>query len=189
MIQHLLFVAIVLAAQPALAENPQQLVDRARLTLEEMLHDPDFSAATKLSKAKALLIVPELGKGGFLIGGQGGGGLLIVRQPGRGWGAPAFYSLGGATLGLQVGFQTAKMVFFVMTERALQNLLNGDFKFGAQDGKAVFVTGSQHFDGKTSQGADVVAWAVQRVPMWALRSRERGCRTIWFKLVLITAKP
>ena len=152
------FFVILLAVRPALADNPQQLVDRARLTVDEMLHDRGFAANAPLNRAKAVLIVPQLGKGGFLIGGQGGGGLLLVRRPKGGWGAPAFYSLGGATLGLQVGFQMAEMVFFIMTDRTLQNIIHGDFKFGTQDGNAVFVEGYRYPDGKTSQGSDVVAW-------------------------------
>lgn len=150
--------AILLSASPARADDPQTLVDRARLTAEEMRHDYSFNSTGMLRRAKAVMIVPELSKGGFLIGGQGGGGLLMAKQARGGWSAPAFYSLGGPTLGLQVGFQTAKMVFFVMTDAVLQTWLRGEFRFGAQEGVAVFVEGSQHSDGKTSQGADVVAW-------------------------------
>ncbi len=81
----------------------------------------------------------------------------MVHQPDGRWSAPGFYSIGGGTVGLQVGFETAKIVFFVMSEDALQRWLRGDFKFGAQDGVAVFLKGSE-LSAKTSQGADVLAW-------------------------------
>jgi lipid-binding SYLF domain-containing protein len=151
-------VALSLLSRPAFADDPQRLVDSARVTFEEMRHDSGFNSVDVMRRAKAVLIVPELSKGGFLIGGQGGGGILMARQRGGIWGAPAFYSLGGATFGLQVGFQTAKMVLFVMTDATLQAWLRGDFRFGTQDGVAVFVQGAEHSRGKTSQGADVVAW-------------------------------
>jgi lipid-binding SYLF domain-containing protein len=150
--------AALIVARPAYADDPQKLVDRATLVAEEMRHDNTFNSADLLRRAKALMIVPELSKGGFLIGGQGGAGLLLAKEPNGGWSSPAFYSIGGPTLGLQVGFQTAKMVFFVMSDVALQAWLRGEFKFGTQDGVAVFIEGSEGSNGKTSQGADVIAW-------------------------------
>ena len=151
-------IAALFLGRAALADDPQRLIDRALQTAEEMRHDPTFNAAATLRRARAVLIVPELSKGGFLIGGQGGSGVLLAKQPNGGWGSPAFYSLGGATLGLQAGFQTAKIVFFVMSNATLQSLLRGQFKVGAQDGGGVFVEGTEHSNGRTGQGSDVVAW-------------------------------
>lgn len=148
----------LIAAQPVHADDPPKLVDRARLVAEEMRHDGSIDATDLLRRAKAVMIVPELSRGGILVGAQGGAGLLLAKQPDGGWSAPAFYSIGGPTVGLQVGFQTAKVVFFVMSDAALQAWLRGDFKFGAQGGIAVFVEGSEGPSRKTSQGADVVAW-------------------------------
>lgn len=153
-----LLAAVLLIPATAVAGDPQTLVDRARLTLQDMRQDRAFDPLDKLRRAKAIMIIPELSKGGFLFGGQGGDGVLLVRQPAGGWSEPAFYSIGGGTLGLQVGFQTAQMVFLVMTDAALQSWLRGDVKFGTQDGVAVFDRGTQHSDGKTSQGANVIAW-------------------------------
>jgi lipid-binding SYLF domain-containing protein len=151
---------VLAAAPPAAAEAPQTLVDRARLVVEEMRQDTRINSADLLSRARAVMIVPELSKGGFLVGGQGGTGLLLVKDAAGGWSAPVFYSIGGATLGLQVGFQTAKLVFFVMSDAGLQAWLRGEFKFGGQDGVAVFMHGTEvSGSGKTAQGADVIAWA------------------------------
>jgi lipid-binding SYLF domain-containing protein len=151
--------AAAIMAGPARADDPQQLVDRARVVIDEMRQDPRFNATDLLRQARAVMVVPELSKGGMLVGGQGGAGLLLAKQPSGGWSAPAFYSLAGATFGLQVGFQSAKVVFFVMSDAALQAWLRGDFKLGGQDGNVVFLDGSEGSAGKTSQGADVVAWA------------------------------
>jgi lipid-binding SYLF domain-containing protein len=152
-----LLVALI-GIRSAQADDPQLQVDRARLVVDEMRGDATFGSADLLLRARAVMIVPELSKGGLLIGGQGGAGLLLARQSDGSWSAPAFYSLGGATFGLQVGFQTAKMVFFVMSDAALETWLRGDFKFGTQDGVAVFIEGSPT-NRQTSQGADVIAWA------------------------------
>jgi lipid-binding SYLF domain-containing protein len=146
------------AAAPARADSPQVLVERSRLVVDEMRHDRSINSADLLQRARAVLVVPELSKGGLLIGGQGGPGVLLTKDAKGVWSFPAFYSLGGATFGLQAGFQNAKMVFFVMSDAAVQRLLRSEFKFGAQDGVAVWVQGSEGTSNRTSQGADVIAW-------------------------------
>jgi lipid-binding SYLF domain-containing protein len=149
----------LLVARPAYAADPQFLVNNAGAIIDEMRHDPRLNAADLLRRARAVMIVPELRKGGALVGGQLGTGLLLAKQPDGGWSAPVFYSLAGATFGLQVGYESAKVVFFVMSEPALQAWLQGKFKFGGQDGNVTFLDGSDGSVNKTSQGADVVAWA------------------------------
>ena len=151
--------ATLLRPAPAAAADGQNLIDRARITVQAMRQDPSFHATDRLRQARAILIIPELSKGGLLFfGGQGGAGVLMVKRPNGEWSDPAFYSVGGGTFGLQVGFQTAQMVFLVMSDRVAQKWLQNEVKFGTQDGVAVFSEGTQHSDGKTSQGSDVVAW-------------------------------
>jgi lipid-binding SYLF domain-containing protein len=70
--------------------NPKQLVGGAWTALGNFLDDPEqgqFRAA--LPKAKAMLIVPELVQAGFIVGGAGGAGTLLARQPGSAaWSQP-----------------------------------------------------------------------------------------------------
>ncbi|MBI3517536.1 MAG: lipid-binding SYLF domain-containing protein [Proteobacteria bacterium] len=150
--------AAVFAMLTAPAPAAEALVDRAAGVVQEMRADAAFDSTDLLRRARAVMVVPSLSKGGLLVGGQGGTGLLLVKDAGGGWAAPAFYSIGGGTFGLQVGFQTAKLVFFVMSDTALQSWLRGDFTFGGQDGVAVFMEGTE-VSNKTPQGVDVIAWA------------------------------
>jgi lipid-binding SYLF domain-containing protein len=148
-----------LGAAPARADDSKVLVERARLVVDEMRRDRALNSADLLRRARAVMVVPELSKGGLIIGGMGGGGVLLTKDAKGVWSFPAFYSLGGATFGLQAGFQNAKIVFFVMSDKALQRWLRSEFKFGAQDGVAVWVHGSEGPNNRSSQGADVIAWA------------------------------
>ena len=141
-----LLVAVLFIPAPARADSPQTLIDRAGLTLRVMRQDRPFNADDKLRRAKAIMIIPELSKGGFVIGGQGGQGVLLVKRPSGEWSEPALFGIGGGTLGLQIGFQTAQMVLLVMTDPVLRTWLRGDFTFGTQDGVAVFAQGTQSSD-------------------------------------------
>jgi len=153
--------ASALIAEPALAGPDQQdVVDHARATIQAMRTDPSFgNAAQLLRRAKAVMIVPQLVKGGFFFGGEGGNGVLLARTK-NGWSYPAFYTLGGASFGLQIGVETAEVVFLVMSERALDHWMRDEFKLGAQAGLTVLVIGSNaEADATTAANVDVIAWA------------------------------
>ena len=84
----LMFVAA--ASVPAFAgegySKQQQVVDKAQLTLEKFAANPNIGwTSTQARYAKAILIVPQLLKGAFLFGFEGGTGVLLVR-------ASAFWS-------------------------------------------------------------------------------------------------
>ena len=158
-----------MAAAPALApvsafaqsgHDQQVLVNKAAAVVSPMRHDPNFTySGALLRRAKALMIVPELIKGGVIVGGQGGAAVLIVKRPDGSWSDPAFYSLGGGTLGLQIGVQQAQTVFFIMTDRALDQWIHDQVHFGGQDGIGVFNVGQENKQNAlTSDNADVVAW-------------------------------
>src|ERR1700757_3508585 len=57
-----------------------------------------------LNDAKCILVVPNLIKGGFIIGGKHGRGVVSCRTS-AGWSAPAFVSLSGGSAGLQIGVE------------------------------------------------------------------------------------
>ena len=120
----LAFVMTGLAGQPAQAQKSeqQQLIERSRLVLDAFLSDPQFeSVRVYVQNAYAVLIMPEMLKAGFLLGANYGTGVLLARDPQSGaWGDPAFYGMGGGSIGLQIGLQSSDMIFTVMNEGALE---------------------------------------------------------------------
>lgn len=135
--------ASALSVPAALAQTSQQVtVDGARKVLADLRHDKAFgNAAQLLKQAKAVLIVPKLVKGGFFVGGEGGNGVMMVR--GRtGWSAPAFYALGAASFGLQIGLEQSEVIMLIMTQKGLDGVLHDDFKIGAQAGITAVTLGS-----------------------------------------------
>jgi len=134
---------IVLAAPSAFAQSSQQVtVDGARKVLNDLRHDKAFgNAAQLIRQAKAVFIVPNLIKGGFIVGGEGGNGVLMVH--GRdGWSDPAFYAIGAASFGLQAGLEQSEVVLLIMTQKGLDGVLRDEFKIGAQAGISVLTFGS-----------------------------------------------
>ena len=134
MMRPLLFTAVLAAglvsAAPSLAaSDQQQIVDHAKIAIGDMYSDSSFGNAKDLIKrAKAVMIVPELVKGGFFVGGEGGNGVLLVKSGSGTWSAPAFYTVGAASFGLQIGVETAEVVFFVMSDKALRAWMKNEVK-------------------------------------------------------------
>ena len=153
-------VGIVLAL-PVQADNraeAQSIVDRARVTVENFYSDPDLPwFRSHAPKAKALLVVPKLVKGGFFLGGSGGSGVLLAKNeavPG-GWSYPAFYTVGSVTFGLQFGGEVSEVVLIVLTQRGLDALLARSFKVGGDISVAVGPVGT----GAQAQSADIIAFS------------------------------
>lgn len=157
--------ALALAPPPAAAQAEQQaLVDRATLTVNELMGG-EFGADARqvLRRARAVVIFPRVFRGGFILGGEGGSGVLLARDGAGTWSSPAFYGLGSASLGLQIGVQDSQVMLFIMNDKALNAVLQSQFKFGADAGLAVATIGAGISGGTTAAlRADVVSVAKSR---------------------------
>ena len=154
------FAATLLAAAAARADQASLLAS-ADSTVLAMRSDPTFGPSRDLlRRARAVLIVPGLVKGGFIFGAEGGDGVMLAHT-GRGhWSEPAFYTLGSASFGLQVGLESAQLVMFVMSDRALSALERSKFKFGGAAGLTVVTVGA-NAQAATSANltGDIIVWS------------------------------
>ena len=161
---------LLLLTAPAWAqerEEPQALVDRAALSVQEMLTEGDPQAVEDgrrmLRRARAVVVCPQIFRAGFILGGQGGGCVMLGRDAAGSWSAPAFYGLASASLGLQIGVQDMQVLMLVMNDAALSALMDSQFKFGADASLSVATIGGGIAGATTSAaGADIVAIARAR---------------------------
>ncbi len=135
------------------------LVDKAILTFKHFMYHPDMGYFQEhLKDVKALLIVPSLIKAGFIIGGEGGRGVLLVRDEKTGeWSGPAFYTIGAGSLGLQIGAQMAQVIFVIKSQKVVESLYSTSFKMGGDISLAAGPVGA----GTAAKGlnADIVSFA------------------------------
>ena len=105
---------------------------RAARTLTEIMNVPDKAIPQELlAKAEAVAIFPNVIKAGFIIGGRGGSGVISRRLP-HGWSAPAFFNLGGGSIGLQIGASSTDFILLFMNDAALKGLLDDKFEIGGE---------------------------------------------------------
>jgi lipid-binding SYLF domain-containing protein len=159
--------ALLLAPAAAIADTPQgqqELVDRATLAAQEVLDGAQGNDARNLlPRSRAVMICPRVFRAGFLFGGEGGGCVLLARGGGGSWSAPAFYSVGGGSFGLQAGIQDAEVMMFILTSNGLRAVMDSQFRVGADASVAVVTVGGG-VEGATTTNlnADIVAFARTR---------------------------
>src|SRR5204863_9416665 len=122
-----LVAALFIGIGCARAADEPTILAHANATVTSLKTDPVFgNARATLRRARAVLIVPALVKGGFIFGAEGGDGVLLARSRG-GWSSPAFYTLGSASFGFQAGLQKAEVVMIIYTDRALRAIERSKF--------------------------------------------------------------
>jgi lipid-binding SYLF domain-containing protein len=136
------FAGALLAAFLAVPLFAQKDVD-ARLKaatedLHAMTNASDNSIPTDLlNKASCIVVIPNLKKGGFIVGGEYGAGFFSCRRPGGvGWSAPGCIKITGGKLGLLIGGAETDVVMLVMNQGGMEHLLSDKFQLGG-DASAV----------------------------------------------------
>jgi lipid-binding SYLF domain-containing protein len=111
-----------------------------------------------------VLVVPSLIKGGFILGAEGGSGVLLARDARGQWSGPAFYTLGTGSIGLQAGVQDSEVILVIVTEKGLNAILDKSFKLGADASVAAGPIGGAGVAAATTAGlgADIYAFARTR---------------------------
>src|SRR6185369_4932432 len=130
-----------------------QLTAESRAALHR-LYAQSPKAATYGRKARAILVFPKIVKAGFLVGGQGGEGVLFVH------GRPAgYYKIHAVSYGLQAGGQSFSYALFLMNEAALTYLNKSDgWAIGSGPSVVVVDKGAAKSTTSTTVAKDVYAF-------------------------------
>src|ERR1700730_7032720 len=127
--------AIVMAATTAAAADvSQKSADRikeAAAVLKEIHSIPDKDIPQDLwDKAACVIVIPNLKKAAFIIGGEFGKGLMSCRHNGA-WSAPIFMEMQKGSWGLQIGAESIDLVLLVMNPNGIDKLLGNKVTLGA----------------------------------------------------------
>jgi lipid-binding SYLF domain-containing protein len=117
----------------AQASDEAKRIAIAGTVLEEIMAASDKAVpATIMENAAGIAVFPSLLRGGIVIGGQRGRGVLSVRdRKNGGWSSPAFLTITGGSVGAQIGGQAIDLVLVINNQRGLEQLVKNQFKVGA----------------------------------------------------------
>ena len=124
---------LALTAVTAQAAEPElKRAENAVRVLNEIMQAPDKAIPRDLLQtAHAIVVVPDVLKAGFVIGGRRGEGLIAVKARDGTWSNPAFVNLTGGSVGFQVGVSSTDVVLVFRTERGVDSIVHGKFTIGA----------------------------------------------------------
>lgn len=139
-------------------------VEQAVLVLNEIMAIPAKQIPQALlADAQGLAIVPNIVKGGFVVGVRYGKGIVVVRDSSGAWRPPTFVTLTGGSLGWQAGIQASDLILVFKTQKSVQGLMNGKFTIGADAAAAAGPVGRQAAAATDAQlGAEILSYSRSR---------------------------
>jgi lipid-binding SYLF domain-containing protein len=118
--------ALTLMAGSAFADETSRLTLAASAVREIRAEIPQ----EYWTRARCVVVIPELKKAAFIIGGEYGKGVMSCRA-GEQWSAPVFMQLAKGSWGFQAGAEQADLVLLVMNDSGVQKLLKNKVNLGA----------------------------------------------------------
>ena len=112
-----------------LSKSDLKRLNNATTVLSEFRNSSDIPESI-WTKANCVLVIPSLKKAAFIVGGEGGSGVMSCRHSNGAWGTPVFMQLTKGSVGFQVGAQSTELVLFVMNERGAEKLLSNKTTLG-----------------------------------------------------------
>jgi lipid-binding SYLF domain-containing protein len=154
------FLGVVLLLVPvvwgASKSKDEETLTNAGTVLQAMLSGNAVPAGL-LGKAECVIVLPSVKKFGVGIGGSGGRGPMLCRTgkdfSGK-WSAPAMYTIGGVSAGLQVGGSSTDYVLLVVSQKGVDAILKGKTKLGDEATAAAGPSGATASD----IGSDIVTY-------------------------------
>jgi len=141
--------------------DDDKLADAARV-LEVFATDEQHGIPVQiLEEARGIIVIPGLFRGGIMIGGRRGRGVISVRSPSGAWSNPAFVTLTGGSLGAQFGAEKADIVLVFANERSVRNIQAGKFTLGG-DASAIGGPMGRRTSGVVTGKAEVYAYQHSR---------------------------
>ncbi len=144
------------------------LVNQATETVQRFKSMPDLKKfANYMPNARGIVVLPSVIKGGFLLGGEGGNGVLLAKTDNGSWSSPAFYALGAASFGIQMGLQDTEIILVLRSDEAVTAILEHQGKLGADAGLTLGTIGKGVEISTTANiGVDILAFANSKIGLF-----------------------
>ena len=131
-----LFLALPSAFSIAASEETGR-IESSTEVLSKIMEIPESAIPPALlTNAQGIAVIPGVIKVGFVVGGQYGRGVLVVRGKGGAWSNPVFITLMSGSVGWQIGAESTDFVIVFKTPRSIEGIMKGKYTLGADAGAA-----------------------------------------------------
>ncbi|HEX8405953.1 MAG TPA: lipid-binding SYLF domain-containing protein [Duganella sp.] len=138
------------------AQRATERVSDALAVVRQLEAEPRMKQL--LQQGKGVLIIPSYGRAALGVGAQGGAGLLLLKRADGGWTGPAFYDLGGLSVGLQAGAEGGPIAMVLNNDKAVTEFMKKNNVALTADAGLTVLNWSKMAQGTAGTG-DVVAWS------------------------------
>ena len=163
-IKILTIAALSVSLLTAASDAPVRLKTATQAFKEVMSMSDKAIPQDLLNKAQCIVIVPDLKKGAFIVGGRYGRGFVSCRKEGGvGWSAPGAVRIEGGSVGFQIGGSEMDVFMLVMNERGVERLLSSRFTLGGDATVALGPVGrNAQADTDARMTAEILTWSRAR---------------------------
>jgi lipid-binding SYLF domain-containing protein len=107
-------------------------VESAIEVMDKIMEIPEKAIPPALlANAEGIAVIPGVIKVGFILGGQYGNGVLLVRGKDGAWSNPVFVTLMSGSVGWQIGAQATDFVIVFKSPRSIEGIMKGKYTLGA----------------------------------------------------------
>lgn len=110
--------------------NNELLLDASNSYINTMRENSNAPTKQLFNGAKAIIIFPKVTKVGFVIGGMGGSGIIVVKNDNE-ISSIQNVKIGGGSLGLQIGYESSSLVLFIFKDQIIKDILDSKFTINA----------------------------------------------------------
>lgn len=139
-------------------------LDAAEAALKASVAAPDKGIPRELlERAECVGVFPDVKKAAFVVGGEGGKGVFTCRNANGTMSGPAFFKMGGPSIGWQAGIQEADLVLLIMNKEGVTKLLQDHFSIGGEASAAAGPVGRTAQASTDAQlHAQILSWSRSR---------------------------
>jgi lipid-binding SYLF domain-containing protein len=153
---------LLAAATTVIAALPPAEAERFRKAAALLQEVRNSIPQELFNRARCTIVVPDLKKAAFIVGGEYGRGLMSCRA-GETWSAPVFMQIAKGSWGFQAGAEEVDLVLLVMNEEGVQKLLRNKVNLGADASIAAGPVGTAgHVGTDAAMTAEIAAYSRAR---------------------------
>ena len=125
--------SLALSASVWAADTVQERLAKATEVFTEVMGSPDKGIPQDLlGKAECVIVIPNMKKAAFVVGGEYGKGFATCRDTSHsGWTGPAAMELNGGSVGFQIGGEETDLILLVMNRKGMDKLMGDKVTLGA----------------------------------------------------------
>jgi len=131
-----IFLGLIVCAGADSGDKEKERITSATNVVKDIFNAPDKGVPLSvLDGTKCIIVIPDLKKAAFIVGGDYGRGVMTCRkgQNFKGpWSAPLMMASGGGDIGFQLGVEGTDVVILVLNNEGAQSIMKSKVKLGAE---------------------------------------------------------